>query len=218
MFSRIQEQLCYRYCIKPKVISHQMSGELPGSSGKLYKGPRLSSFDEAYLCRYENTMKENQQERYGTNTANGVANKLTSFLAHEEQFAKNVAEIEQLSANGALLLTRAETRDSRQKRELIERGAAIRWFSNAVADLYDLNVPKTLPQHVRRRLKIFQQNCLRWASPTSVSSGPTAEDVRWAVQEANELLKLVEQYVNVTNTRQSAKAERTQSATVHRKS
>ena len=163
-------------------------------------------------------MKENRQEGYGANAANGVANKLAAFLTHEEHFASNLAEVERLAEDGALLLTRAERRDGRQKRDLIERGAAISWFSNAVIHLYDLNVPKTLPQHLRRRLEVFQRNCLRWASPTAVRSGPTAEDVRWAVGEAKELLKLVEEYASVVNAQESAKPKRTEPAAVGGKS
>lgn len=71
------------------------------------------------------------------------------------------------------------------------------WFYGASDHLFDLQIPKTLPKVLQKRLKEFQRKCLIWRLPMMQEDKATEEDRIWAVDEAKELLRAVDRYYGI---------------------
>ena len=93
----------------------------------------------------------------------GLCYNLGLFLAHEQMFKREITE-NNLIANI--------------------------WFNGASDHLYELQIPKTLPKSLQKRLKNFQEKCLDLGHGSGLldMTSATKEDIKWAVQEAKDLL------------------------------
>ena len=60
------------------------------------------------------------------------------------------------------------------------------WFNGASDHLYEMNIPNKFSKKLRIRLKVFQDNVLRWGH--GFKNDVTKKDKRWAIQEAKDLL------------------------------
>lgn len=76
------------------------------------------------------------------------------------------------------------------------------WFYGAADHLFELEVPEALPEPLRSRLNRFRDVCLHWRLPMD-SSKPTAKDKEWAIDEAKELLRLVDEHFGIATIKAS---------------
>ena len=66
------------------------------------------------------------------------------------------------------------------------------WFYSAADHLYDLEIPEDLPTRLKNRLKKFRSKVLGWRMTMRDEDAATEEDRIWAIQEAKELLRLID--------------------------
>ena len=72
------------------------------------------------------------------------------------------------------------------------------WFYGAADHLFDLEIPKNLPYRLKKRIKKFQSRVLFLRMPVGRTvNGPTEEDKNWAIQEAKDLLRLIDKHFGV---------------------
>ena len=80
--------------------------------------------------------------------------------------------------------------------EVADNRNAEMWFNGASDHLYELQIPKTLPITLQKRLKILQNKCLNWGHGFGIGGWkygePTLELKDWAVYEAKELIRLID--------------------------
>jgi hypothetical protein len=65
------------------------------------------------------------------------------------------------------------------------------WFNGASDHLYDLQV-KSAPSKLRSRINTFRSLCLAWGHGFPKKKA-TMKEVEWAVQEAKDLLRLIDE-------------------------
>ena len=153
-------------------------------------------------------MVDNRRNHAGNNANGRLDEQLRLFVAEEAALDRHLDEMRRLAEDGALRLTPSERMDVERRSEIVERLAAIRWFSLAAVHLYDLRMPRGLPQHLQRRLKVLQRCCLRGSFPLSVNTGPSKGDVEWAVGEAKELQRLVDNWRRAAGARGNGPRQR----------
>ncbi len=66
------------------------------------------------------------------------------------------------------------------------------WFNGASDHLFDLEIPKTLPASLQKRLKRFQKKVLNWGHGFPKKKA-TEKNMEWATQEAKDLLRLIDE-------------------------
>ncbi len=155
------------------------------------------------------TAMVDNRKNHGGNNANGYLDEqLRLFVAEEAALNQHLDEMKRLAKDGVLGLTRAERTDLERRSEIVERLAATRWFSLAAVHLYDLRMPRGLPQDLQRRLKILQRCCLRGSFPPSLDTGPSRGDVDWAIGEAKELRRLLDNWRRAASARGNAPRQR----------
>ncbi|MHA1302333.1 MAG: hypothetical protein ACTSPI_01340 [Candidatus Heimdallarchaeaceae archaeon] len=66
------------------------------------------------------------------------------------------------------------------------------WFNGAGDHLFELVIPKNLSIKLKNRLKKLQKNVLNWRM-----SNATKNDKVWAIQEAKELLRLIDEFYGI---------------------
>ena len=71
------------------------------------------------------------------------------------------------------------------------------WFYGAADHLYDLQIPANLPKDLKKRLKEFKSKVLSWRLPFNAAKNATKEDRWWAIQEAKELIRLIDNHFGV---------------------
>lgn len=72
------------------------------------------------------------------------------------------------------------------------------WFYGASDHLFELQT-KQAPKHLRKRLKAFQNKCIKWRSIIPSKYGkPTQKNFIWAVKEAKHLLMLIDKANGIT--------------------
>lgn len=111
----------------------------------------------------------------------GLTYCLGLFLCHGERaplFPKEMGE--KLDSNSALKRTDQEWED--YDAEL--------WFNGASDHFYDLQIPKDLPKPIQKRLAKLQSKALHWGH--GFQNDCKAKDKIWAVQEAKDLLRLID--------------------------
>ena len=123
----------------------------------------------------------------------GLCYSLALFLGHRAGFNYARAEVEMLAAEGAIRFDGPRSGNPAEVHRTIERLAATRWFSNAALPLRSLQIPGTLPDHLKNRLERLRSKSLRWMSPQSPAQGPNAADVAWALDEAKEIIRLIDE-------------------------
>ncbi len=149
------------------------------------------------------------RKNHGGNNANGVLDEqLRLFVAEEAALNQHLDKMKRLAQDGVLGLTRSERTDLERRSEIVERLAAIRWFSLAAGHLYDLRMPRGLPQDLQRRLKVLQRRCLRGSFTPSLDAGPSKGDVDWAIGEAKDLRRLVDNWRRAVSARGNGPRQR----------
>lgn len=82
--------------------------------------------------------------------------------------------------------------EGRKVEEIIgEKGAAELWFYAASDHLYELEVEQVKNKALKKRLLSFKKKCLHWGHGFSAPY-PTKKDVLWSLNEAKELLFLID--------------------------
>jgi len=70
------------------------------------------------------------------------------------------------------------------------------WFYGAGDHLFELEIPESLPLTLRDRLSSFRDLVLHWRLPMD-GTKPTAKDKEWAINEAKEFLRLIDEHIGV---------------------
>ena len=73
------------------------------------------------------------------------------------------------------------------------------WFNAASDHLYELQIPGSLPEPLRIRLTELQDKALSWGHGFGMDGRPKATDadVTWAIKEAKELLRLIDEQFGI---------------------
>lgn len=115
----------------------------------------------------------------------GLAYCLGLFLAHERAFEESKRYMGEMQK---------EVKEEMKKAGLPtyehDSWAEI-WFNGASDHVYDLQVMHA-PIMLRGRLETFKDKVLNWGHGFN-EKGPTKDDVAWALQEAKDLLRLLDQ-------------------------
>ena len=69
------------------------------------------------------------------------------------------------------------------------------WFNGSADHLYEID-PSTLPSRLKGRVNKFQNKCLEWRLSFATQK-PTKDDFEWAIQEAKDLLRLIDKNFGV---------------------
>lgn len=120
-------------------------------------------------------------EKVESDYGKGLTYCLGLFLAHAEQFRLDQYQ--------------KETEDTVDIR-------ALTWFNASSDHLYELVIPKTLPLNLQLRLEYLKKKCIWWGhgfgsegeANHDENKQATKESVRWAIDEAKELLRLIDKY------------------------
>lgn len=67
------------------------------------------------------------------------------------------------------------------------------WFNGAADHLFDLVIPNEFNDKIKERLAKFQEKCLGWRLPLETKEFPNVKDYNWAINEAKELLRLIDE-------------------------
>jgi len=70
------------------------------------------------------------------------------------------------------------------------------WFNGASDHLYELEIPEALPKSLQKRLKRFQDKVLNWGHGFPKKKA-TEKDMIWSIQEAKNLLRLIDKAYGV---------------------
>lgn len=143
------------------------------------------------------------QHRHGS----GLAYSLALFLAHEGRFGRCLAEIEVMVAEGAIRFEGPEQQNPSRVHDIVHRLAAVRWFSQAAGPIGNLVIPESLPEPLRTRLVALKKRSRSWSLPGSARSGaPSHHDVSWALDEARELVRLIDEHYGVPTVKEDPQA------------
>ena len=144
--------------------------------------------------------RQHTQDQFGR----GLCYSLALFLSHEANFKYTLAEIEMMSAEGALRFDGSAGADEPGRQITHERLASIRWFSRAANPIRNMEIPNHLPVEIQTRLTQLKQKCHRWSFPNGSGENPSKRDVLWAIEEAKELIRLIDVHHGVPTVRESA--------------
>ena len=86
----------------------------------------------------------------------------------------------------------AKTDEEKKCLEIINRASM--WFYGAADHIFDLEIPDNLSTRLKRRLKIFKSKVLYWRLPMGNQVESTKEDQEWAIQEAKDLIRLIDKF------------------------
>ena len=67
------------------------------------------------------------------------------------------------------------------------------WFYGAADHIFELTIPIKLPKELKNRLKEFKNKVMDWRLPMDKEKNATKEDKIWAIQEAKDLLRLIDE-------------------------
>ena len=71
------------------------------------------------------------------------------------------------------------------------------WFYAAADHINELTIPQTISPKLRKRLIQFQHKVMHWRLPFGTRKNATEEDRQWAIQEAKDLLRLIDNHFGV---------------------
>ena len=71
------------------------------------------------------------------------------------------------------------------------------WFNGASDHLYELEIPDKLPLDLKKRLAELCHKAIHWGHGFDENDKPTEEDKIWAIQEAKDLIRLVDKHFGV---------------------
>lgn len=149
----------------------------------------------------------NPPDRYQKQFGSGFCYSLALFLSHEMNVKYVLAEVDLMAADGALRFEGSLSINEKAIRNTVERLAATRWFSSAVQPLRNLQFGQGTPRVVRQRADRLRQQAIAWALPSSPSKAPTLVNVQWALEEAKEIIRQVDELHGVPTTPESRAAK-----------
>lgn len=120
----------------------------------------------------------------------GLCYSLGLFLAHAEKLKENIRISENIRKIYPSLL-------DTEGAKLGEEKAVELWFDGASDHLYELQIDAGPTKEINERLKILKDKCLTWKLPIEPTESPKKEDAYWAIQEAKDLLRLIDEAHNV---------------------
>ena len=89
----------------------------------------------------------------------------------------------------------AKTKEDKECLEIITRPAM--WFYGAADHLFGLQIPETLSESLQKRLRKFRAKVLSQRLPMDPKDNATEKDKAWAIQEAKDLLRLIDKFHGV---------------------
>lgn len=132
----------------------------------------------------------NPQQLSDHSSRSALVHTLAGFLEHRRDFKDALREMHRMAIDGALQV--GDPFDTHPV--TIEHLGAIRWFSRWARCIRDLEIPTGLAQTIRARLEHLKQKCWDWTFPESPDEEPDTTSVRWALDEASELLSQINQH------------------------
>jgi hypothetical protein len=69
------------------------------------------------------------------------------------------------------------------------------WFNGASDHLYELQIPETYPEDLKNRLSELAKKAIHWGH--GFQDDATEEDKLWAINEAKQLLKLIDEHQGI---------------------
>ena len=75
------------------------------------------------------------------------------------------------------------------------------WFYGAADHLFELQIPNGLSLNLRKRLAKFKSKVLGWRLSMGDEKQPTQEDKLWSIQEAKDLIRLIDKHFGVKTQR-----------------
>ena len=132
----------------------------------------------------------------------GLCYSLALFLTHEANVKYAMAEAELLVTQGAIKIDVGSSSDHQKVQMTVEELAASRWFFHAARSVRDLVIPNSLPTDLRDRLDHFHSKCVQWSFPSHTNQNPSLSDVRWAVGEAKELIRHIDELHGISTHRE----------------
>ena len=73
------------------------------------------------------------------------------------------------------------------------------WFNAASDHFYDLEIPETLPKSLKKRLTKLIDKAINWGHGFNYTV--TKKDKKWAIQEAKDLLRLIDNHFGIKTER-----------------
>jgi hypothetical protein len=69
------------------------------------------------------------------------------------------------------------------------------WFNCASDHLYELQIPENLPEDLKKRLGVLQSKAIHYGH--GFANDGTKKEKEWAIEEAKELLRLIDEYFKI---------------------
>lgn len=123
------------------------------------------------------TDTQTQSDTIESEFGRGLTYCLGLFLAHAERLDEMIEGYKPLHEKNPGLFN--------------EDHAVEMWFNGAADHLFELEVDSGPPE-LRGRITTFQSRCLQWRL-TMGGNPATREDALWAIQEAKDLLRLIDE-------------------------
>jgi len=133
----------------------------------------------------------------------GLAYNLGLFVGHEFQFQHFQEMFKRKTHQEESKHVAEEVFDLLDDKEPARDMAVELWFSAAVDHLYELEAPSHYPRGLQKKIKTFQNKCLRWRN-SGLSYGParpTEKDVKWALDEAKGILRSIDRQQGIKVTK-----------------
>lgn len=159
------------------------------ASRQLYKAgrPLLLERSQSAVSVQMTSTSFNSDQALDLNSESDLVQVLLRFLEHREDVRSALRGMRRMLVSGAL-----EVGDPFEtKPTVVERLAAIRWFSQCAGSIRDLEIPQALGPTIRARLEVLQKKCWRWTFPESPDEEPDSRSVQWVLDEARRLLNLI---------------------------
>lgn len=115
-------------------------------------------------------------EKTDSDFGKGLTYCLGLFLAHAERYSRD-GENESI-------------------KDILKNSWPRLWFNAASDHLYELVIPGALPEELKTRLATLQSKALHWGGGFGTPEA-TPKNVEWAIQEAKDLLRAIDQHWEV---------------------
>lgn len=94
-----------------------------------------------------------------------------------------------------LFLCHAERFQEKKVKEILGDKEDL-WFNASSDHFYELQIPDNLPADLSNRLAVLRDKCLTWGHGYTEPKA-TKEDRIWAVKEAKELLRMIDEHFGI---------------------
>ncbi|MBI2449620.1 hypothetical protein HYV49_04965 [Candidatus Pacearchaeota archaeon] len=142
---------------------------------------------------------------YNNQFGRGLTYSLGLFISYEGNFERYLSEALVIETNDlfewpydprkADPKTRATAEKKiRKVKKKIEGPTSVRWFSESEIYIRNIEIPTSLHNEIQERLRELRTKCHNWAFPKDTEKFPKSENVYWALEEAKELLRLIDEH------------------------